>query len=433
MKPFTSTNFFFPYKPIEISIGCLVAAVPLFAVTNSGGMYWAAIALFALGVCTSFNNQVTFQKSEKLILASWLFYPIIVACDMLFRGGWAWGDFQQSSRFLMAIPVFLLMRKHKIPLEFILIGVFFGVIWSGSLGLYQKLHLGWPRAYGGTNGGEISYGNISLLLGFIGFALTNLLNVSKNKKLLIGLIVLGFGVMASIASGTKGGWLSVPLLLWVLIGIDPSTRSVTKIYYFLIFFSIILVIWWFSPFIQSRVNHIPTAVITYLQTNQITDGSASARLEMWKAAIYMINNSPLLGSGTNSYFALKQVLIQNGEVSNVISPMSGPHNQYLSITVQYGVLGLVSLLSIYWTLANHYLRVAKTAPVLSACGLLVVFGYMDFNLVDNLWGVNAGGVFFVISSAFFAGIGSRYLNSNLDKSPYQPTPHPPLFGAKLVQ
>ena len=415
MRPFTPTSFFYLCKPIEILIGCLIAAVPLFAVTNPAGMYWAALALFALGLLIGFNGQAPFQKSEKLILISWLIFPAIVVCDLLFRMGWSWSHFQESSRFLISIPIFLVIRKYKIPIELVVFGVFFGAIWSGSLGLYQKLSLGWPRAYGGTNGGEISYGNISLLLGFIGYALANTMQVSKNKKICIGLVILGFGVMGSIASGTKGGWMSAPLLFWVLLGVDTSRRTVTKVYYLLTFLTTILLVWWFSPFIQSRVNHIPTAVMTYLQTNQITDGSASARLELWKAAFHMINNSPLLGSGTNSYFALKQALVQSGGISKVVLSLTGPHNQYLSITVQYGVVGLVSLLTIYAALANHYLKVVKITPIISVCGLLVIFGYLDFNFVDNLWGVNTGGVFFVTISAIFAGIGSRYFNSHLSK------------------
>jgi O-antigen ligase len=415
MRLFTHTSFFYLCKPIESLIGCLIAAIPLFAVTNPAGMYWATLALFALGLLIGFNGQAPFQKSEKLILISWLIFPAIVMCDLLFRMGWSWSNFQYSSRFLVSIPIFLVIRKYKIPIELVVFGVFFGAIWSGSLGLYQKLYLGWPRAYGGTSGGEISYGNISLLLGFIGYALANTLQASKNKKLFIGLVILGFGVTGSIASGTKGGWLSAPLLFWVLLGVDPSRRTVTKVYYVLTFLTTILLLWWFSPFIQSRVNHIPTAVMTYLQTLQITDGSASIRLEMWRAAIHMINNSPLLGSGTNSYFALKEALIQSGEINKLALPFKGPHNQYLSITVQYGVVGLVSLLTIYAALAIHYLKVVKITPIVSVCGLLVIFGYMDFNLVDNLWGVNAGGVFFVTISAIFAGICSRYFNSYLGK------------------
>ena len=416
LRPFATTSLFYQHKPIEILIGCLIAAVPLSAVTNPAGMYWATLALFSLGLLIGFNGQASFQKSEKLILISWIIFPAIVMFDQLFRMGWSWSHFQDSSRFLIVIPIFLLIRKYKIPIELVVFGVFFGAIWSGSLGLYQKLYLGWPRAYGGTSGGEISYGNISLLLGFMGYALANTMPVSKNKKLLIGLVILGFGIIGSIASGTKGGWLSAPLLFWLVLGLDPSRRTVAKVYYLLIFFTTILLIWWLSQYMQSRVNHIPTAVMTYLNTNQITDGSASVRLEMWKAAYYMINNNPLLGSGTNSYFALNQALIQSGQISNIVSPFKGPHNQYLSITVQYGVVGLASLLTIYAALANHYLKVTKITPVFSVCGLLVVFGYMDFNLVDNLWAVNTGGVFFVTISAIFAGISSQSSSPHCNKS-----------------
>ena len=217
MKNMPDNLFLSRYTPFEYLVGLLAATIPLFSVNFSAGMYYCSILLFILGLVEGFKNQRRFETTEKFLIVAWLMFPILVLLDLLFRVGFSWASFQEASRFLIGIPVFLLLRKYRFPLEFIVVGVFIGAIWAGSFGLYQKFYLAWLRAYGGTSGGEISFGNISLLLGFLGFALAYKLEFLGRTKILFGLLILAFGVAGSVVSGTKGGWMSAPLLFWLLL------------------------------------------------------------------------------------------------------------------------------------------------------------------------------------------------------------------------
>ena len=397
-----------------ILIGLLVASIPATAITMPIIMYYSALILFVLGVLTALFKQQTFTTTEWWIIIAWLTYPALVACDLLLRAGWNWSYFQDSSRFLIGIPIFLLVRKYGFPIVLLFIGVGIGAVWAGSMGLYQKFFLLWPRSYGGTSGGEISFGNISLLLAFLALAMSHMLNTNNKIKLVIGMGLFAFGIIGSITSGTKGGWMSSPFLMWALLSINPTRTNITKLKWMISFFVVCALIWWLSPHIQSRVNHIPIAVAHYFETGAITDGSASFRLELWKAALYIIKDNILLGSGTQSYAFEMNTLINKGIISSKVAALSGPHNQYLNLLVQYGILGLVSLLSIYITALLHCTAFKKHNPVLAICGIIIVLGYLDFNLVDNMWGVNTGGVFFVVMVAII----SAYL-SHLK---YKPAP-----------
>jgi hypothetical protein len=52
----------------------------------------------------------------------------------------------------------------------------------------------------------------------------------------------------------------------------------------------------------------------------------------------------------------------------------------------------------------HFIAFKKSNSVLAICGIIIVLGYMDFNLVDDLWSVNTGGVFFVTMVASISAL-----------------------------
>lgn len=392
------------YSPYQILIGLLIASIPATAITMPIVMYYSAIMLFVLGVFTALFKQHPFRATEWGIVISWLAYPTLVAGDLLLRTGWDWSLFNNSSRFLIAIPIFLLIRKYNFPIIILFVGLAVGSIWAGSMGLFQKIFLNWPRSYGGTSGGEISFGNISLLLAFLALAMSHTLNRNSKVKWTIGLALFTFGVIGSITSGTKGGWMSSPFLMWALLSINPDRANFAKLKWMISFLVACAIVWWLSPHIQSRVNHIPMAISHYFETGEITDGSATVRLEMWKAALLIAKDNILLGTGTKSYLYETSMLINDGHISPRVGGFKYPHNQYLSIIVEYGFLGLISLIGIYMSAIMHFIAFKKSNSALAICGIIIVLGYMDFNLVDDLWSVNTGGVFFVTMVASISAL-----------------------------
>ena len=61
------------------------------------------------------------------------------------------------------------------------------------------------------------FGDISLLLGFMSVALFQP-DWSKDWRWgCLVLVSLSLGVFGSLASGTKGGWISAPIFCWVMV------------------------------------------------------------------------------------------------------------------------------------------------------------------------------------------------------------------------
>jgi O-antigen ligase len=96
-------------------------------------------------------------------------------------------------------------------------------------------------------------------------------------------------------SGTKGGWISAPILCWEMVSLTRYPTYTKQFIVLAVMVTGAFLVWYFSIFIQQRVGNIPLAVMTYLDTGQVTDGSASIRLALWHAATLVFIDNPLFG------------------------------------------------------------------------------------------------------------------------------------------
>ena len=138
--------------------------------------------------------------------------------------------YDEASRFLAAIPVYLLLRRTRIGILGITQYSFpLGAIAAAVLALMH------PTYYGARIGSAfldpIRLGDLSLVLGFL--SLLSLDWQSHDGRLLRSLKWTGLmaGLYVSAVSGSRGGWLAIPplLLIWLYYasrgrGLRSTTR-----------------------------------------------------------------------------------------------------------------------------------------------------------------------------------------------------------------
>lgn len=142
-------------------------------------------------------------------------------------------------------------------------------------------------------------------------------------------------------SQARGLWLAltIAILLLVIKSISNNKKNV----FFLIVLIVIIAIpsYFISEKLTQRFQQ------TKLEVQQISDGnldtSIGMRLQMWKAALYLSTESPLVGLG-DTHIAYKKELAEQGIISPAIIDFSHYHNQFLNELVKYGVIGLALLL-----------------------------------------------------------------------------------------
>ena len=350
------------------------------------------------------TEREPFSRLEKIMLFSWLVYPAATALDLWLRAGWIWVEFQEPSRFLLVLPIFLMARRIGFSQDMLKWGVFVGALAVAAWAYYQKTALGISRPEGVTSGLIAAYGDISLMLGVLTVALFQPQWRLQKRWLLLALLGLFCGVFASLASGTKGGWISMPFLIWIMVDLMDRPSYKKRFAVLAGFVLAALLVWFFVPAIAERVNVIPIAIYEYFANGKILDSSVGIRLALWHTAALIFWENPLFGTGLGSFNFQKVALAEKG----MIPPISmlrdmGPHSQLFNSLYEQGVVGAAMVYSIYVTFILYCRSHLANNKALAAAGILMAVGFIDFGIAEVIWDINNAGVFFTVMMALIAG------------------------------
>lgn len=162
-------------------------------------------------------------------------------------------------------------------------------------------------------------------------------------------------------------------------------------------------------FLHKRIYELVNEYDEFKNDRYINGHSVTMRLYFWKAAIQTIKKNVLLGVGTGD--------VQNELNKTYVeshSPLheewyKRPHNQFLTITVALGVVGLVIFI---FSLIYPILKFRKQLPLLFWPFILVALG--SFLMEDTLE-TQAGLSFFAVFNSLFVAMG-YYKNHSDTKS-----------------
>ena len=392
-------------RSLSVITSILVFIVPLASVNLPSMLYIAAITLVFLSliVMLTRSDSAPLTGVEKLMITCWLVYPAYTGIDLWFRTGWIWIEFQEPSRFLLVMPIFLMVRKVGLSQQAMMWGVFAGAIVAGSYGLYQKQVLGFSRASGGTSGLIAAFGDISLILGVMCVALFQPYWRNSKGWLLIAFLGLSLGIVGSLMSGTKGGWISMPILCWLAVDLLEKPTYLKRFMVLSSFILLAVLVWYYVPFIEQRVSVIVPAIYEYFANGKVVDGSAGIRLALWHAATLIFIDNPLFGVGPGTYYIEKLEYINAGLIPSEATGFNGPHSQLFESLFESGIFGPIMVYSIYFSFIWHCRKHFNQNKALSTAGVLMAAGFIDFGMVEVIWDINNAGVFYTVMMVLIAG------------------------------
>ncbi|WP_138438176.1 O-antigen ligase family protein [Marinobacter shengliensis] len=290
---------------------------------------------------------------------------------------------ERHALLLISIPVIALLfharlRAKDLFLSFSLSGLVFLAYWimsdgEGRLdGLVHAIH----------------FGNVALIT--LIFCVGGMLTQTKRHWTLVAAIGSVGALIAFMESGSRGGLVALFLALLV-VGLWFSIFR-NKIRYFVITLALVasagIVSVKFVDPISERYK------LTLSELDQYSEGqmytSMGMRLLMWDAALKVISNAPIIGSGFSGYQTEILTRIEEGKLKPLMSDFSSePHNQYLYQLASHGLVGLFFLLLIL-TIPLFYLAsppsgAISNGNVLRVTLALVFLSFLFFGLTITLF------------------------------------------------
>lgn len=336
------------------------------------------------------------DREDSVFLLALLVFAAVWVGDVWRTGVWPVGEGKQGVWLplwpVLAALVLMAWRQLTPWSCFWWWGVALGAFLAGGIAAHEYWCLARPRVGNGMN--PIPFGNLALLLGSLSLAgLVSLSSARNGLRLVLGLAVVG-GLLASVLSGTRGGWVVFPVLALILLFALRATPvrlgsfRAGMVGLVAILVAILLAM---SLMPGAPVKGRLTQGVTNLQDYAGGDAGSSlgVRLEMWRAGWQLVKAKPLLGWGEGRLEAQRDEWVEEGRFHPGISRYDQLHSDLVDTFARRGVVGLLSLMALYgvplWLFWCHWRRGSdEDSRALALCGVLVVVGFVGFGLSQSM-------------------------------------------------
>lgn len=392
---------------VETAAAFLLILYPGLMFAVKGGMNGSfllllLLSLFVLAFRPGRMPPVVWDNETKYYLLAMVSIPAAIFLSQSYHHHYSGHPYDAASRFFLAVPVFMLLQRVRFSVVAV---VQFGFPLAAITGwLMSKEIPGSGGRFGIATLDLIHFGDFELILGVLSAFSVDW--TGRDAWLLRGLKILGFlaGMYASVASGSRGGWIALPVFLMIYIYFRFGKISPKAI----LAMSLMLVMTGFIAFTSSqeihhRVDEINSDLAAFRHGNP--DTSTGIRLQLFQAAAVVFVQNPLFGVGPEG-FALEMEPMKN---SGKITPLAAKlgkgevHNELLSKAAGLGLFGLIAILSAYLVPFRFFYRATRSAFVQvrqsGILGLVFVSGFMVFGLTVEILNLTMAAAFYGLTVA----------------------------------
>lgn len=296
-------------------------------------------------VLVSSRQTVVFWVTPLLLLSLWtILSSVTVLGAQVFISQW---EAQQMSFYLLVPFVYFAFYFARPTIE-----QFFKTLILAALCLvpYDLIACFLQDARGvGTMSIPIIRGDMGMGIGLVSLAAA--LGMSSRRWRWAGGVGFIAGVILSVMSGSRGGWLAfftfVPFVFY--LAYKRSKVGEVSVYrdlkWILLTFLIVFLLCPHNPFLDRVITAINN-LLGFSEGHYQT--SVGWRLVMWKAALWGWLEKPFMGWGLTHYWDLfRGYLDATGMPFREKFYFHQPHNEYLRFLAETGTLGLVFYLMVY--------------------------------------------------------------------------------------
>ena len=371
----------------------------MFAV--KGGMNGVFLLLLLLSVLPYRPRSMQpWDRETTIYLLAMASLPVAIFLSQSYHHHYSGHPYDASSRFLLGMPVFMMLRRMRFGVAAM---VQYGFPIATIAGCLMLKSIADGR-YGISTLDLIHFGDFALVMGVL--SVLSIDWTGRDSLLLRLFKIAGFaaGIYASVVSGSRGGWIAMPVFLMIFIYFRMGKVTLRA----LLFVPLMLVIAGFIAYessaeIHHRVDNLLGDVTSFQQGNP--DTSTGIRMQLFKAAAKAFMEHPVFGVGPEGFAKEMDAMQKEG----VVTPMAAGlgrgevHNELLSRAAGMGVFGLVAMLAIYLVPANIFHRSMRSSTARTRqsgmLGLVFVTGFMVFGLTAETLNLTMASAFYGLTIA----------------------------------
>ena len=359
------------------------------------GLGLGLLALAGFGVAYQLRGSGQASREEKLLYFAVSFF-FLAALLVTLLGGIDDSGVKKLGKFarlLLVIPAYVFLRRVGVSLAAFWYGLVAGALVAAGVALFEV----WDkppafRAKGITH--PIIFGDIALIVGVMALAGLGWFKQRAQWQVVLPLLAVVCGLLASLMSHARGGWIAIPFLGLVFIWYARARIPMWQRWSAMVLLAVAVSGAYFVPAtgVQKTVDRTVTNLSNYFQS-EIADGtrasSVGTRLEMWQASWQIFLDNPMLGVGWGHYKENAQLLVDAGVRNKSAAAWGHPHNQFFATMANGGTLALVAIWLLFLVPAKMLFDVIHRQKNLdqqrlALAGLLLIVAYMCFGFSEAI-------------------------------------------------
>ncbi|MHB1116108.1 O-antigen ligase family protein [Sideroxydans sp.] len=395
---------------VERAVVLILLMYPTLMLAIMGGMNGCFILMLILCFMVWVKPPVGLShmewKSEWSIYA-WAMasFWLAIVINQLYHQNFSAPEYDAPARYWLGIPVFLLLARLR-PQSLSIIQIAFPA--AAIIGYLLSYEITIFR-YGIDTIDMIHFGDFELILGVM--SIMSLHWFERDRLALQVFKILGFiaGITASISTGTRGGWLALPVfvLMWMIFSKSAYSRAKSA----MIIAGVVIAgaaILLSTSNVGPRLNALLTDVVSYEEGS--VNSSAGVRWQLYKASAETFLKYPIFGAGLDGYSNRLRELHELGEISQLAADVGRGevHNELLAASAKMGILGLIAASAIYFVPIMLFNRATKSSVSVikqtGYIGMTFVVGFFIFGLTANVLNLTMATAFYSFTVAVLLAV-----------------------------
>jgi len=365
------------------------------------------VMIVLLWLCSGdYKSKYNEIISSKLMISSIVFY-ILHIIGMFWTEDLEWGFhvLHKMWYFLLLLPVLYTIVKKEYTKYYIyaflvaiaLTEILSYLVWFEVIGEFRKAYLHNPTPF-------MSHISYNPFLAFTIYLVIHEILFNKElKKLMLGLysfFSIGMIINMFITGGRAGQVAFFALMAILILQYFKGKRIKALIVVLILIPAVFITAYQTSPNFEQRANLAIDEIVNYdvktVAENQRANSSAGVRILFVVNSWEIIKENALLGAGTGDFpNEYKKISLKNSPEAPYAN---NPHNMYILVLVQLGIVGLLSMLSILYYQIK--LSFAQSNKFFRDVGFALPILFLIIMLSDSYLLGHFTGLLFVFFSSF---------------------------------